>query len=133
MYTNPIINSLFPAARYGYESAFPVDIEETPKALVVHAEVPGYGQDELEVGFREGVLTIAAAKAEAKDEDAAKKGAASPIYRERASASMRRQFRFKADIDAAKIGAKLANGVLSVTLPKRKSETAGPRIKIAVE
>lgn len=129
MYTNPIINSIFPSAvRHGCEGAFPVDIEETPKALVVHAEVPGYAQAELEVGFSGGVLTIAAAKAEA-----AKEGKASPIYRERATASMRRQFRFKTEIDAAKIGAKLANGVLSVTLPKRKPETAGPRIKIAVE
>ena len=135
MYTNSLIPALFPyEARLSYGSdRLPVDIEETDKALLVHAEVPGLKREEIKIDFQDQVLTIEAKSAQAEDSSKDKEQEASGlVYRERSRASLRRGFRFKQDIDAGKIKAKLADGVLTVTLPKKKP-TAPSSIKIAVD
>jgi HSP20 family protein len=54
----------------------------------------------------------------------------SPLFRERALADYRRSFELDPAIDAAKITAKMEQGVLNLTLPK--SEQVKPR-KIKVD
>lgn len=135
MYTNSLIPALFPyEARLSYGTdRLPVDIEETDKALLVHAEVPGLKREELKIDFQDQVLTIEAKSAQAEDGSKDKEQDASGlVYRERSRTSLRRRFRFKQDIDAGKIKAKLADGVLTVTLPKQKP-AAPSSIKIAVD
>lgn len=135
MYTNSLIPALFPyEARISYGSdRLPVDIEETDKALLVHAEVPGLKREELKIDFQDQVLTIEAKAGQEEDSSKDKEQeTAGLVYRERSRASLRRRFRFKQDIDAGKIKAKLADGVLTVTLPKKKP-TAPSSIKIAVD
>lgn len=135
MYTNSLIPALFPyEARLSYGSdRLPVDIEETDKALLVHAEVPGFQREELKIDFQDQVLTIEAKSVQAEDSSKDKERAtAGLVYRERSRSSLRRGFRFKQDIDAGKIKAKLAQGVLTITLPKQKP-AAPSSIKIAVD
>lgn len=135
MYTNSLIPALFPyEARLSYGSdRLPVDIEETDKALLVHAEVPGLKREELAIDFKDQVLTIEAKAVQKEDSSKDKEQAtAGLVYRERSRTSLRRGFRFKQDIDAGKIKAKLDHGVLTVTLPKKKP-TAPSSIKIAVD
>lgn len=135
MYTNSLIPALFPyEARLSYGSdRLPVDIEETDKALLVHAEVPGLKREELKIDFQDQVLTIEAKSAQVEDSSKDKEQeTAGLVYRERSRASLRRGFRFKQDIDAGKIKAKLAHGVLTITLPKQKP-AAPSSIKIAVD
>jgi HSP20 family molecular chaperone IbpA len=101
----------------------PVDIFETDAAITVLADMPGVRTDGLTVDLRENVLSIEGrvAAGENKNEQI--------LLREYETGSFRREFRLTNMIDQGKIDAKLANGVLRLTLPK--AEAARPR-KIAV-
>jgi HSP20 family protein len=88
-----------------------VDIEETDDAFVVEAELPGVKREDIQVELREGDLIISG---ELKE-------------RERVGVLRRRtrrtgQFSYcvflPGETDAEKISASLADGVLTVTVPK---------------
>ncbi len=99
------------------------DIYETDDALVLVADVPGAAKEGLEIKVEGGVLEITAHR----KADVPK---AEPDYAEYRPASYYRAFSLGDEIDAEKIGAKFADGVLTLTLPK--SPKARPR-KIEVE
>ncbi|MFN3655894.1 MAG: Hsp20/alpha crystallin family protein [Pseudolabrys sp.] len=95
-------------------SAVPaVDIAETEGAYKVTAELPGVAQEDIGVKFSDGMLTITGEKHEEKEEKKA-----DYFLSERRYGSFKRSFRVAEGIDADKIDAKFANGVLTVTLPK---------------
>lgn len=95
----------------------PVDIYETPDALVMMADLPGVSKDGLEVRVDDNVLTIRGKAAHAVPGEA--------IYREYDLANFFRQFELNEEIDQGKISAELAHGVLTLRLPK--TEKAKPR------
>jgi HSP20 family protein len=95
----------------------PVDIYEMPESLVVTADVPGVGQEDLEVRVDNNVLTIQGrAKHAVTDES---------TYREYELVNVFRQFELTDTVDQSKISADLKHGVLTVVLPK--AEAAKPR------
>ncbi|GAB4283999.1 MAG: Hsp20/alpha crystallin family protein [Deferrisomatales bacterium] len=95
----------------------PVDIYETDDALVVIADLPGIRPDRLSVEVEHGVLTI---EGRTDGEEPA-----DWLWREFEPLSFFRQFRIAETIDKEKISAKLAHGVLTLTLPK--AEEVRPR------
>ena len=101
----------------------PVDIFETPDALVVIADLPGVGKDSADVRVENDLLTI---KGVGKTQD---KGDA--IGREFELREYYRQFQLGERIDQAKIVADMKHGVLTIKLPK--VEKAKPkRIEVKV-
>jgi len=96
------------------------DVIETKDEIVIKAELPGIDEKNVDVEIESGVLTISGERNAEKETE--EKG-----YRriERAYGSFFRSFRLPANVDAEKIFAGFANGVLEVHVPKK--EGAKPR------
>jgi HSP20 family protein len=92
-----------------------VDIYETDQHMILHAELPGVAEPDLQVEVVRGILTLEAGQATVE-------GAARKAYY--------RQFKLSDQIDADAGGAELKDGVLTLRLPK--IEAAKPK-KIAVK
>jgi len=99
-----------------------VDIYETPTEIVVRADLPGVTPDGLDVDVKDDTLTITGAVAAVPEHRKL-------AYREYDVGGFTRQFRLGQVVDQGKISAKLAGGILTVSLPK--VEKARPR-KIAI-
>ena len=89
-------------------------------------ELPGVKKDDIEISHHDQVLTV---KGEKRSEYEETKG---PIYFcEREYGRFQRTFRLPADADDTRIGATFANGVLTLTIPRRTpEEPAARRIEI---
>jgi len=94
-----------------------VDVYENQDELLVVAEVPGTAKDGVNVHFDKGHLVIDAKRAE--------ETTGKPLFGHARGADYHREFSVPQGIDAARIEAHLAGGVLSVHLPK--SEGLKPR------
>ena len=102
---------------------FPVvDVRESTDELVLQAELPGLHSEDVSVSVENGVLTISGEKKQEIEE-----GQEGSEYRliERRYGRFERSFTLPRSVDAGKVEAEFANGVLSVTLPK--AEAAKPR------
>jgi len=101
-----------------------VDIFENAHEIVMLADMPGVRSNDLNIDLRENTLTIAgeALPFEGKEEE--------DIVIEYEIGRFVRQFSLSEVIDQSRIEAKLADGVLRLTLPK--VEKAAPR-KITVK
>jgi HSP20 family protein len=97
----------------------PMDLYRSGDHYVLHADLPGVDPGSVDVGVENGTLTIKAQRSE-RTEDGVQW-----IASERFTGSYLRQLSLGADIDADKITATYANGVLTVTLPV--AERAKPR------
>jgi len=101
-----------------------VDILETTDELTVVADVPGARPETIDVDFKDGTLTLHARVAPRRDEKA------EYLLHEYGVGDFWRTFRVSEAIDAAKITAEYADGVLTLHLPK--AEAVKPR-KISVK
>jgi HSP20 family protein len=103
-----------------------VDIVENDKELILSADLPGVKMENIEVKLEDGTLTLSGAR---RFEGEEKKDGYHRI--ERSYGSFRRAFALPDSVDPEHVSAKLENGVLRVTLPKK--ELAQPRtIKVSV-
>ena len=98
------------------------NILETKDAYLLEAEMPGVTKEGLDVSVENGELTIVGRRSVPAPQGQA-------LYRESRGFDYRRTFELDLSIDAARISAKLDQGVLTLTLPK--AESVKPR-KIAV-
>ncbi len=90
-----------------------LDLAESDDALTIHAEVPGFSLNELEVSVEPRRLTISG-KRQGKEERKAGK----TLYAERCSDQILRVLNLPADVDPAKTTATLKDGVLELVMPK---------------
>lgn len=96
-----------------------VDILDTPEELRVLADLPGVGEDSIDVRFEDGTLTIHGRVRERQSEDTRW------LRREYGVGDFHRTFEVSESIDARQISAEYADGVLTLRLPK--TEAAKPR------
>ncbi len=101
-----------------------VDISEGPEELVVHADLPGVRSQDIDIDFKDGLLTIHG-KAERRQPEET-----SFVLNEYGIGDFHRTFQVSEQIDAGRINAALKDGVLTLRLPK--VERVKPR-KIAVQ
>ena len=100
-----------------------VNVRDEENAFVLSALVPGLKADDLNIQVLEDVVRIEG-EFQANEEDY--------LLRELPNGSFRRVLRMPSEIDANKVEAKIADGVLTLRLPK--AESALPKkIKIAVK
>ena len=103
-----------------------VDIVDKNKAYEITAELPGLDENNIDVKFADGTVTI---KGEKRDEKEEKKK--DYYLSERRYGSFQRSFGVPDGVDADKIAATFKNGVLTVTLPKT-AEAQKSEKKIAI-
>ena len=95
-------------------------VENADKDIVVKAELPEMKREDIKVTFENNILTIEGERKFEKDTRGEQ------YHRmERGFGAFRRSFTLPAEIDAAKVVAAYADGVLTVTLPRR--EESRPR------
>ena len=93
--------------------SFPVDIQDTPEAVLVKAELPGMNKEDIKVNFKDNMLVL---KAERKQED--KVEGANYLRVERNYGTFIRSFAVDVPIKREGIKARYQDGVLEVILPK---------------
>jgi HSP20 family protein len=102
-----------------------VDVEETEREFLVKADLPGVDPKDVDIRVVDNVLTVRGGKEEKKEER--KKN----YHRmERFSGQFYRAITLPAGTDPEKVNATSANGVITITIPKRPD--AQPR-KIAIQ
>lgn len=94
------------------------DIHETDRAVVVSMEVPGVDKDAIDIQLEKGVLTVKGTV------DASKYESLRPIYSEYNVGNFVRTFHVSTKIDSGAISATVADGVLTIDLPKVKEAVA---------
>src|SRR5437588_11804437 len=100
-----------------------VDILETEEELLLYADLPGVTQDDVDVRFENGELTLHARRGQT--------GAGREAWLwENETGAFFPAFRISQQVDAGRIWAELKHGVLTLHLPK--VEAAKPR-KITVK
>ncbi len=97
-----------------------VDVKEDDKAYTVHADLPGVKKEDIHVNIEGNSVSISA---EVKRETEQKEGE-KLLRSERYHGKVYRSFTLGHDIDEAAAKAKLDNGVLDLTLPKKAAGTA---------
>jgi HSP20 family protein len=100
-----------------------VDILEENDELLLRADMPGAKNDSIDINFEDGTLEIYAAVPPRQEEEQ------TCLSREYQIGDYYRSFQISEAIDAGKISAEYADGVLTLHLPK--AESIRPR-KIAV-
>jgi HSP20 family protein len=100
-----------------------VEIETTDDGYVIRAEMPGVEKDGVEITVDNGEMTILGRRKPTEF-------TAELLYREIRPHDFRRVYELDPSIDMTKVGAKIDDGILTVTLPK--AETVKPR-KISVQ
>jgi HSP20 family protein len=102
-----------------------VDVRETAQAYVVLAELPGVKKDGIEVEIEGNEVSIAAEIGTRREESEGEKW----LRAERSQGRTARRFALPQEIDESRADAKLTDGVLELTLPK-KAPAAGRKIAI---
>jgi len=127
----PMLRRWFDATpSWTYESSFSfpnpaVDVTEDDKAYKVTAELPGLEEKDVNVTVAGGMLTIKGEKTYEKDNKDKKNHVT-----ERAYGSFERSFTLPDGVDADKIAAEIAKGVLTVTLPKTVQAAKQQKIEV---
>jgi HSP20 family protein len=103
-----------------------VDVKETDAVYTVHAEIPGVGKEEIHVTLDGNTVTLSA---EVKQEDTTTKGE-KVLRSERYFGSVSRSFQLAQDIDQEASKAKFENGVLTLTLAKKKASGGNRKLSI---
>lgn len=93
------------------------DIYETEDALVVSMEMPGVEKQEIDIKLEKNQLSVEGRI----DYDHYK--SYKPVYTEYNIGHFSRSFTLSSEIDTSKIDAKVADGVLTLNLPKVKEAT----------
>lgn len=117
--------------RFGRRSLFrddvpmdiPLDVTEHDKDYEVRAQLPGLSKDDVKVTVDGNFVSIVAEVRKEKEE---KEKSGRRLMKEIYVGSASRGFTLAHEIDAKNVQAKLDNGVLKLTLPKR--DGAGSRL-----
>jgi HSP20 family molecular chaperone IbpA len=97
----------------------PVDVIEDKDGITLRADLPGVSREHLSIGVDGDTLTVQGTVSLGET------GNLKPVYAEIRVAQYKRSFVLSRDLDTEKIDASLANGVLTLRIPK--SEQARPR------
>ncbi len=105
--------------------AMAMDITEHDKEFIIQANLPGFKKENVKISVHDNQLMLEAVCDEKKEEQ---KGT---VYRcERYSGSYRRNLMLPENADINKISAKMEDGVLTLSLPKKEPT---PKKEITVE
>jgi HSP20 family protein len=98
-----------------------IDVTENDKDYEVRAEIPGAKKDDIRVSVDGDFVSISA---EAKKEKEEKSKGGRVLLRETSYGAVSRGFSLGAEVDDKGVVAKLEDGILKLTLPKREGAKA---------
>jgi HSP20 family protein len=101
------------SASQGVDWLPPVDILETPSSFEVALDICGVPREQIDVRLEGGRLEVSGMRESAERDEFCH-------YRERQVGRFARAFTFRTPVDADGIEAKLAHGVLSMSIPKQR-------------
>lgn len=104
-----------------------IDVSENDTGYTVKADIPGVKKEDINVRVDGNVVSI---EAEARSEKETKGNGDKVLRSERYYGTISRTFSLAQDIDAARVQAKYADGVLNLELPKKAPADAA---RIAVQ
>lgn len=107
------------------KDTFKIDVKEDEKEYMVEAELPGITKEDVNLSIEDGRLCISVNKEEVKED----KDEKNYIHRERRYTSMQRNV-FLAEAADEGIKAKLEDGVLIITVPKKVHKDKSKAIEI---
>ena len=96
-----------------------VDFVENDNSYVIHADLPGYKKDDINVHVEDGVLSLDASKSETKEEKNDKY-----YFKERFSGKVHRSFRLPVNANTHEAAVSYKDGVLEVNIPKSANSGA---------
>ena len=106
----------FPRANLDRPTVLPkVNVTEKDEAFYLEAETPGFTEKDVSVEFHNGILTL---KGQQEKNSEVEKNDYS--IQEFSRQSFERSFRLSDQIDPEMVSAKLDQGVLKITLPKKE-------------
>ena len=106
----------FPHAHGEQPTVLPkVNVIEKDEAFYLEAETPGMTQKDVSIEFHDGVLTLKGHREESSQSDER-----NYRIREFSKQSFSRNFRLSDQIDSENVVARMDQGILRVTLPKKE-------------
>ena len=118
----------FPRIHAGHSSVPPkVNVVEKEEAFYLYAETPSMTPNDVSVEFQDGILTLTGNQEQNLHSDSS-----NYRIREFCQQSFARSFRLSHQIDSEKVLARMDQGILKITLPKK--EKAKPKkidVKVA--
>ena len=131
--STPTLTNLFPfrmdamlraAGRSGRLPA--TDIREDVTRYVILMNMPGVAKERVTIKAEDNGLTVQTSGEEKKDEDTLK-----TVYRERMGGTYQREFHFEEPVDIENVTARMENGVLELTVPKKAQNTDTKTIPVS--
>ncbi|HYP85981.1 Hsp20/alpha crystallin family protein [Variovorax sp.] len=102
-----------------------IDVTENEKQFLVTADLPGARKEDVRVSVDGNYVSITA---EVKKDEEKTEGRS--VLKETYRGTMSRGFTLASDIDEKAASARMENGVLSLTLPKRQGESGNKLLNI---
>ncbi len=128
--TDRFLNDFWPWAhtedRRVYEGHLKVNVVENENDYTLTAEVPGLTEKDIDLEIKDGRMTL-----RGHAEESQEKEGEHYRMREFSRRSFERSFSIGEGVDPDKISAKLANGILTVVLP-RKEEAKPKSVKVEI-
>ncbi|MDP2797330.1 MAG: Hsp20/alpha crystallin family protein [Methanoregula sp.] len=105
----------------------PLDFIDEGDHYLIHVELPGFTKDNVDVQINRDGMTVRAKK-EVEKEDKKK----NYLHRERAYSAFERSISFPEEVDPAKAGGTMKEGILELKVPKKepKPETKPRKIEL---
>jgi HSP20 family protein len=97
-----------------------LDVSETEQAFEIHAELPGVKKEDIKVSIDGPRVTIEADCQQANEQRQGEQ----VVYSERSTRRYQRRFTLPSEVDDAGAQARLENGILVLTLPKKQGGAA---------
>jgi HSP20 family protein len=107
-------------------SSMKVDIIENDTGFVLKADLPGVKKEDINVNFKDGLLTI---EVESKQEQQSQENE-KILTMERSFSKKVRSFNFDKNVNEEAIKASYENGVLTLELPKKEQQESKRLIQI---
>ena len=101
-----------------------MDVIDRKKDIVVKAELPGFEKDDLDVSITKNQLVI---KAKTRSEEKEEKG--DYVRQEISENEVYRSTLLPADVDDSKVKTSYKNGMLKLTIPKKKSSRKSIKVE----
>ena len=108
-----------------FDEKMSCDIYEKDDVFHVEVDIPGFDKNDIKIEFNKGTLSITAEKNE-EEADETKKY----LCRERKFYGKYQRSFYLGEVDEDNIDAKFANGILSITIPKKPEENTKKMIEI---
>jgi HSP20 family protein len=112
----------------GYLAPYAVDVREDADHIYVEAELPGFRKDDIDITLENQTLTISAERKTEQKQGGQGKG--DLLLHERRYSRFLRSFTLPPTVDDQTVNAKLADGLLTITLNKRE-ETKPRKITVS--